>query len=717
MIHRTRSFSRYALLVALAAAPPLARPLTAQGTTERIVVHGPSLAENLSGDSPDREVSVYLPPSYATDAERRYPVLYLLHGYTDTDAMWFGLQEHWIDFPPIVDRAVAEGAREMIVVMPNAFTRFHGSMYSNSVTTGNWEDFVARDLVASVDARYRTLPDAASRGIAGHSMGGYGAMRIGMRHPDVFSSVYLLSPCCMAPRTAGGGDAGGLARAEEITTMEAFEAADFGLRATIASAAAWAPNPDNPPFHLDLPTRDGAIQPLVLARIAANAPLAMVDQYVRALAGLRGLGFDAGDEDRGIAATVRELDRILTAYGVPHESAIYPGDHLSGVAERIRTVMLPFFSGTLAFDEADADADARGGPAVRTPAGRARADSIVAPSWEVQHADSAALFIGLAIVDSATVWAAGTGGRVARTVDGGATWSVVVVPGAEELQFRDVEAFSEREAFVLSIGNGPASRIYRTGDGGATWTLSFENQDSAAFFDCFSFWDRERGFAFSDSHEGEFTLIRTLDGGDSWQRVDPAVVPDARPGEGAFAASGTCVATRPGGLGWFGTGASGVDTRVIRTSDFGATWQEAPTPIASPSTTAGIFSLAFLDDHAGVAAGGDDGRRDEPVDQLALTEDGGVTWTLGAPPGLDGAIFAVAVVPGTAGPSLVAVNPQGSAYSNDGGRAWTRIDDVESWTVAFRGAGAGWAAGRGHISRFRNAVTPGRTGSGARSPD
>jgi photosystem II stability/assembly factor-like uncharacterized protein len=212
-------------------------------------------------------------------------------------------------------------------------------------------------------------------------------------------------------------------------------------------------------------------------------------------------------------------------------------------------------------------------------------------------------------------------------------------------------------------------------------------------------------------------LIRTLDGGNSWQRVDPAVVPDARPGEGAFAASGTCVATRPGGLGWFGTGASGVDTRVIRTSDFGATWQEAPTPIASPSTTAGIFSLAFLDDHAGVAAGGDDGRRDEPVDQLALTEDGGVTWTLGAPPGLDGAIFAVAVVPGTAGPSLVAVNPQGSAYSNDGGRAWTRIDDVESWTVAFRGAGAGWAAGRGHISRFRNAVTPGRTGSGARSPD
>jgi photosystem II stability/assembly factor-like uncharacterized protein/pimeloyl-ACP methyl ester carboxylesterase len=590
-------------------------------------------------------------------------------------------------------------------------------MYSNSVTTGNWEDFVARDLVAWVDARYRTLADASSRGIAGHSMGGYGAMRIGMRHPDVFSSVYLLSPCCLAPRTAGSGGAAVLARVEAITTMEEFEAADFGLRATIASSAAWAPNPANPPFYLDLPSQGGALRPDVLARLAANAPLATVDQYVRSLEGLRGLAFDAGDEDRGIAATVRELDRILTAYGVPHEAAIYPGDHLSGVAERIRTVMLPFFSRTLAFEATGAGSGTTPEGARAAPIAGAFADSIVDPRWEVQHADSGALFIGLSIVDSATVWAAGSGGRVARTVDGGATWTVGVVPGAGELQFRDVEAFSEREAFVLSIGNGPASRIYHTGDGGATWTLSFENQDSAAFFDCFSFWDRDRGFAFSDSHEGEFTLMRTQDGGDSWRRVDPAAVPDARPGEGAFAASGTCVATRPGGLGWFGTGASGVDTRVIRTDDYGATWQEAPTPIASPSTTAGIFSLSFRDDRTGVAAGGDDGRRDEPVDQLALTADGGRTWTLGTRPGLDGAIFAVAVVPGTSGPSLVAVNPQGSAYSNDGGRTWTRIDAREAWTVAFRGVAAGWAAGRGHISRFRHGVTPERAGSGGRSPD
>ncbi len=337
-------------------------------------------------------------------------------------------------------------------------------------------------------------------------------------------------------------------------------------------------------------------------------------------------------------------------------------------------------------------------------AGR-QSGGVVDPTWQVQYRDSSALFIGMAAVDTSTVWVSGTGGRVARTTDGGVNWTLTVVPGADSLQFRDVAAFSDREAFVLSIGNGPQSRIYHTTDGGATWSLSFQNEDPDAFFDCFSFWDRERGFAFSDSHDGEFTLIRTTDGGRTWQRIDPAQVPGARPGEGAFAASGTCVTTRPGGRGWFGTGASAVDTRVFRTTDYGATWRASPTPMASPSTTAGIFSIAFRDDLHGVIGGGDDGHRDSLYDDIALTSDGGVTWTIAGRTNLPGAVFAVSWVPGTPEPTLVAVNPQGSAYSVDSGATWSRIDSLNYWTAAFVSADAGWAAGQGRISRFRKGTS------------
>lgn len=321
------------------------------GAVERIVVHGDALEGNLSGDSPDRDVSVYLPPSYETHPDRRYPVLYMLHGYTDTDAQWMGLEPHWIDLSAVIDQAIANGdTREMIVVMPNAYTRFHGSMYSSSVTTGNWEGFVAIDLVAYIDTHYRTIPQAASRGLAGHSMGGYGAMRIGMKNPDVFSAIYLLSPCCMAPRSASWDRSEAYAVAEAITDMEAFEAADFGTKAIFASSAAWAPNPNNPPFFIDLPSKGGELQPLVHAKFTANAPLALIDQYVANLRKLAVFGVDAGDEDRGIATTVEDLHGILTDYDLPHEFEIYEGDHLSGVAERIETKVLPLLSRTLAFE-------------------------------------------------------------------------------------------------------------------------------------------------------------------------------------------------------------------------------------------------------------------------------------------------------------------------------------------------------------------------------
>jgi len=329
--------------------PPLASenvhtpPPSSAGKFERITVHGDSLAGNLEGDSADRMVSVYLPPSYAKEPRRRYPVLYLLHGYTDSDAYWFGLNgTHFVNVQGAVDRAYAKGARELIVVMPNAYTKYAGSMYSNSPTTGNWESFLAHDLVSYIDKHYRTLAKPESRGLAGHSMGGYGTLRLAMKQPGVFSSLYAMSPCCLADNIEP--DARTMERAARVTTAEEFAAADFGTKAMIASAAAWSPNPRNPPRYFDLPMADGKPVPQVIAAWAANAPLAMVDQYLPVLRAYSAIAFDAGDRDVGIANTIRSLDQILTGYGMAHTFEIYSGDHVSAINERLETHVLPFFS-------------------------------------------------------------------------------------------------------------------------------------------------------------------------------------------------------------------------------------------------------------------------------------------------------------------------------------------------------------------------------------
>ena len=175
---------------------PGARP----ATVEHIKIHGKALEGNLEGDAVDRDAVVILPPGYAADTARRYPVVYALHGYSIGAEQWTGE----IRVPQTVEGAFAKGAKEMIVVLPDAKTVHNGSMYSNSVTTGNFEDYVARDVVAYMDAHYRTIPDRNSRGLVGHSMGGYGASRIGMKHPEVFGALYIMSPCCMSARGSGG---------------------------------------------------------------------------------------------------------------------------------------------------------------------------------------------------------------------------------------------------------------------------------------------------------------------------------------------------------------------------------------------------------------------------------------------------------------------------------------------------------------------------------
>ena len=307
------------------------QPLANVGKLERITVHGESLVGNLAGDTPDRLVSVYLPPSYAASPRRRYPVLYLLHGFTDSDDHWFGLSgQHFVNVPTAANKAFASGSREFIIVMPNAYTRYQGSMYSSSVVTGDWEAFVAQDLVSYIDKHYRTLATRASRGLAGHSMGGYGTLRIGMKYPAVFSSLYSMNPCCLGALLHPPVEAVELAA--KVQTAEDIQKADFFTKAMVASAAAWSPNPRNPPLYFDLPVKDGQVLQDVVARWAANAPLAMVHQYIPSLRKYDAIAIDAGDKDLGdIAATVRTMDQILKDYGIAHDFEIYEGDHVNRV--------------------------------------------------------------------------------------------------------------------------------------------------------------------------------------------------------------------------------------------------------------------------------------------------------------------------------------------------------------------------------------------------
>jgi S-formylglutathione hydrolase len=317
------------------------------GTVEQIVVHGKSLEGNLEGDSPDREVTVYLPPSYAADQARRFPVVYLLHGYggrNDTfTARLASLQESGDTL------AAAQGFSSAIVVTPNAFSLHKGSMYSNSPTTGDWERFIAEDLVAYIDGHYRTLPTRMSRGLAGHSMGGYGALRIGMKRPDVFFSLYIMSACCLTANRNPNPEA--MAAAEAIKTRaqaeEAARAPGFGPSTSLASAAAWSPNPRNPPLYLDLPVKDGKVRPEIVAKWVANAPLEMLDQYAAGLKSYYAIAIDIGTQD-GLLASNKQLHDAMTRLRIPHHYEEYDGDHTNKVRERIERNLLPFFSKNLA---------------------------------------------------------------------------------------------------------------------------------------------------------------------------------------------------------------------------------------------------------------------------------------------------------------------------------------------------------------------------------
>jgi photosystem II stability/assembly factor-like uncharacterized protein len=291
-------------------------------------------------------------------------------------------------------------------------------------------------------------------------------------------------------------------------------------------------------------------------------------------------------------------------------------------------------------------------------------------------------------------WASGANGTILRTVDGGTTWQPRGIPGTAALDFRDIDAFSERLAYVMSIGPGESSRIYKTTDGGERWDLQLANLDPKVFLDSMAFWDAERGMAFSDSVDGRFVVFTTTDGGHAWSRVVSDRLPAALDGEGAFAASGTNVAVSGRAHAWIGTTAG----RVLRSADAGKTWAVAQTPLHT-GKSAGIFSIVFRNASEGIAVGGDFTRPDDAVDNAAVTSDGGATWTLVK--GLRGYRSVVAWSRGGHGPAI-AVGPSGSDLSIDNGRSWSAVasDGYDTLSFAPRAAVA-WAAGEnGRIAKL-----------------
>ena len=320
---------------------------------------------------------------------------------------------------------------------------------------------------------------------------------------------------------------------------------------------------------------------------------------------------------------------------------------------------------------------------------------------EAQVSGTGALLQAISIVDENVVWISGHAATFARTVDGGVTWEVGVVPGPDTLQFRDVHAVDADTAYLLSAGPGDMSRIYKTTDAGQTWTRQFTNQDPRAFFDCMDFWDASNGLAFSDAVDGRLVIIRTEDGGGHWIPVPDSVIPPARGSEGGFAASGTCLVTHGDADAWIGTGAGDV-ARVLHTGDRGHTWSVVSTPMVSGTGTSGITSLVFRDALHGIALGGEIADTSRYTDNVAVTDDGGASWTLAGRPSFTGAVYGAADVPGAASPTAVAVGPMGASLSTDGGETWTGLDTLGYWAVGFASPRAGWAVGPGgRITKLR----------------
>jgi photosystem II stability/assembly factor-like uncharacterized protein len=325
----------------------------------------------------------------------------------------------------------------------------------------------------------------------------------------------------------------------------------------------------------------------------------------------------------------------------------------------------------------------------------------VAGGWEIQNVPTRSSFRGLSVVSPKVVWISGSRARFLRTTDGGATWTIGAIGRRDSLDFRDIHAFDATTAVAISSGEAEKglATIMRTTDGGATWKTVYSTDIKGVFLDAISFWDRKNGIVQSDPVDKKLFLLTTADGGATWTRVDPKGIPEMLEGEAAFAASGTAMTVQGSSNAWIATGGASV-ARVFRSTDRGRTWTVTSTPLHSgDGGAAGAFSIAFADAKRGIVVGGNYSQPRTAYVNVALTEDGGVTWKEAPGPRPPGYLSAVTYLNGNR--DLVAVGLVGTAISSDGGRSWAMSDTLGYNAVAFVNGRVGFAVGdRGRIARW-----------------
>ena len=311
------------------------------------MIHSIGLENNLLGDSPDRNVLIYLPPGYDDSKDTYYPVVYLLHGWQSDATYYFG---GWLSLKPILDKLINKGAiSPMILVSSDSKNKYLGSFYTNSSITGQWEDFIVKDLVQFVDSTFRTLPQVESRGIAGHSMGGYGTIKLAMRNPNLFGIAYALSPAVTVFEdvTLGTVKPGLI----EAVNSESFDGLTWQAQTNIAQAAAYAPNPSSLPYYGDFPvTADGELVDSTWQKWLEHDPYTMLSTYKDSLLKLQAIKFDCGTNDNELYDANVHFSQALTDHGVDHVFETYIGDHINKIPERIEEKMLPFLSANLSFE-------------------------------------------------------------------------------------------------------------------------------------------------------------------------------------------------------------------------------------------------------------------------------------------------------------------------------------------------------------------------------
>jgi len=651
---------------------------------------------------------VILPRDYAADPGRRYPLRVHIGGY---GARYTAVQQLMSANTEFRRVWLADDIPRMIFLHLDGDGPYGDSYQVNSDNSGPYGDAVTKELIPYVEKTFRGLGEPYARVLDGGSTGGWVSLALKIFYPDFFNATWTACPDGVDFRgfqlidiykdKNAYVDERGVERPSkrdvngrvEFTIRHECQmenAIGLGDSWTMSGEqwgawnATYGPRGANGrPVPLWDP-KTGEINRSVVEHWKKYDLRMILEQNWKTLGPkLRGkIHIGIGDADSYyLNNAVHMLDDFFKEADPPAEARIVYGPGQGHCWEGLTEVQrMREMSATIEQSKPHASASL----------------------WEEQKSGTEARLRGVSAVNPDVVWASGTGGTFLRSADGGANWQARVVPGATDLDFRDVHGVDANTAYLLSAGEGEKSRIYKTADGGQTWTLQFMNRNPKAFFDGFAFWDANNGIAFSDPVDGRFLVIRTTDGGTTWKETPRENMPPAMPGEAAFAASGSSIVVQGSSNVWIGTGGS--VARVLRSTDAGTTWSVANTPIVSGTPSAGIFSLHFTSPLSGYAVGGDYQKESETSVNFARTADGGRTWTPG--PKLRGYRSAVDAAAGENGGQdssvIVSAGPSGTDYFRLNAASWTPIGAAGYDALSFLpGLATGWAVGQGgRIARW-----------------